>query len=240
MSSVSLSPLEEMASKKSIPVSRVAVSGQDLEAERSRLPAIAPFAGSVDSEAERDAQLIGKIAAGEEAALAELYRQFAPMLLGLALKMTGDRNEAEDVLQEGFIYIWRKAAAYKPWLGSAFAWTVRIVRNKAIDRLRSRRREEQFVERAKVEFSHFPEVDELPSEAPIWGERRAIVRGALARISEEQRRTLELAFFSGLTHEEIARRLGTPLGTVKARIRRGLIRLRNLIKQAHECSQFDR
>jgi RNA polymerase sigma-70 factor, ECF subfamily len=232
MNKVSLDPLEAMAFEKSTSVSQVAVSGNDPEAARSRLPAVAPFTSSVDSERERDAQLMGKIAAGEEAALAELYRQFAPILLGLALKMTGDKKEAEEILQEGFIDIWRKAAAYNSSLGSAFAWTVTVVRNKAIDRLRCRRRGQQFVERVTVEFSHSTEIAELSVETPVWSERRGIVLAALAQISEEQREALELTLFSGLTHEEIARQLGKPVGTVKAWIRCGLIFLRNLVKQA--------
>ena len=165
MNKVSLNPLEAMAFEKSTSFSQVSVSGQDLEAVRSRLPAVAHFTSSVDSERERDAQLMGKIAAGEEAALAELYGQFAPILLGLALKMTGDKKEAEEVLQQGFIDIWRKAAAYNPSLGSAFAWTITVERNKAIDRLRCRRRDEQFVERVTMDFSHSTEIHALESGA---------------------------------------------------------------------------
>jgi RNA polymerase sigma-70 factor, ECF subfamily len=232
MNKVSLNPLEAMAVEKSISVPQMAVSGQDLEAERSRLRAIAPFTNSADSERERDAQLMGKIAAGEEAALAELYGLFAPILLGLALKMTGDKKEAEEVLQEGFIDIWRKAAAYNPSLGSAFAWTVTVVRNKAIDRLRCRRRGEQFVEPVTVEFSHSTGIVESSVETPRWSERRRILLAALAQVPEEQRQALELALFGGFTHEEIAGQLRKPVGTVKACIRCGLIFLRNLVKQA--------
>jgi RNA polymerase sigma-70 factor, ECF subfamily len=190
------------------------------------------FSDPLDPVRQRGVELIRQIAAGEEAALADLYELFAPMLFGLALRMMKDRKEAEDVLQEGFLYIWRKAVAYKPELSGPFSWTVRIVRNKAIDHLRSLRREQRFFERATVDFGHFSDVDERSAEEPVFGEQRAIVRAALAQIPAEQRQAIELAFFDGLTHEEIAAQLDTPLGTIKARIRRGLIRLRNSIIEA--------
>ena len=150
--------------------------------------------------------------------------------LMVVLKMIKDEKEAEDVLQEGFIYIWRKAAAYNPQLNSPFGWAVMILRNKAIDRIRSRRRVERIIERVTVEFSHFADADERSADEPVFGEQRAIVRAGLAHIPEEQRQAIELAFFSGLTHEEIAAHLALPLGTIKARIRRGLIRMRDLVK----------
>ena len=181
-------------------------------------------------ERQRAVGLIERMAAGDEAALAAFYQDFAPTLYGLALKMMKDEKEAEDVLQEGFIYIWRKAAAYNPQLNSPFGWAVMIVRNKAIDRIRSRRRVERIVERVTVEFSHFADADERSADEPVFSEQRAIVRAGLAHIPEEQRQAIELAFFSGLTHEEIAAHLATPLGTIKARIRRGLIRMRDLVK----------
>ena len=181
-------------------------------------------------ERQRAVGLIERMAAGDEAALAAFYQDFAPTLYGLALKMMKDEKEAEDVLQEGFIYIWRKAAAYNPQLNSPFGWAVMIVRNKAIDRIRSRRRVERIVERVTAEFSHFADADERSVDEPVFSEQRTIVRAGLAHIPEEQRQAIELAFFSGLTHEEIAAHLATPLGTIKARIRRGLIRMRDLVK----------
>ena len=187
---------------------------------------------SGDTERQRAVELIERMAAGDEAALADFYQRFAPTLYGLAMKMLDDEKEAEDVLQEGFIYLWRKAAAYNPQLGSPFSWAVMIVRHKAIDRIRSRRRAERIVDRAMVEFSHFAETDERSADEPVFGEQRAIVRAALAQMPVEQRQALELAFFSGLTHEEIAAHLATPLGTIKARIRRGLIRMRDFVREA--------
>ena len=176
-------------------------------------------------------EMIERMAVGEETALAAFYERFAPTLYGLALKMMKDEKEAEDVLQEGFVYIWRKAATYNPQLNSPFSWAVMIVRNKAIDRIRSRQRVARIVERAKVELSLFAEADERSADEPVFSEQRAIVRAALARIPQEQRLAIELAFFNGLTHEEIAAQLATPLGTIKARIRRGMIRMRDLVME---------
>jgi RNA polymerase sigma-70 factor, ECF subfamily len=185
-----------------------------------------PFEGS---ERQQAVEMIERIAVGDEAALAAFYDRFAPTLFGLAVRMMKDQKEAEDVLQEGFIYIWRKAAVYNPQLNSPFSWAVMIVRNKAIDRIRSRQRVARTIERVTAEFSHFGIVDERSANEPVFSEQRAIVRAALTQIPQEQRQAIELAFFSGLTHEEIAAQLATPLGTIKARIRRGLIRMRELI-----------
>lgn len=213
-------------------ISLVQIAELPQESRNSPFQKITPFNDPADPERQRAVELIGRIATGDETALAELYRNFAPMLYGLALKMMRDNKEAEDVLQEGFVYIWRKASAYNPQLGGPFSWAVRILRNKAIDRLRSMRREDRFVERAAIEISHFRDVDERSSEEPMFSEKRAIVRTALAQIPNEQREAIELAFFSGLTHEEIAMQLATPLGTIKARIRRGLLRLRHFVMEA--------
>src|SRR5271166_3906794 len=102
---------------------------------------------------------------------------------------------------------------------------------KAIDRIRSRQRVARIVERAKVELSLFAEADERSADEPVFSEQRAVVRAALAQIPQEQRLAIELAFFNGLTHEEIAAQLATPLGTIKARIRRGMIRMRDLVME---------
>jgi RNA polymerase sigma-70 factor (ECF subfamily) len=175
--------------------------------------------------------MIEGMAVGDEAALAAFYQRFAPTLYGLALKMMKNEKEAEDVLQEGFVYIWRKAAAYNPQLNSPFSWAVMIVRNKAIDRIRSLHRFARIIERATVEFLHCAEADERSADEPMFSEQRAIVRDALAQIPQEQRQAIELAFFSGFTHEEIAAQLATPLGTIKARIRRGMLRMRELVME---------
>jgi RNA polymerase sigma-70 factor (ECF subfamily) len=107
-----------------------------------------------------------------------------------------------------------------------------ILRHKAIDRLRSRQRVEKIAARAAEEFAHEFDADESSAVEPIFREQREIVRAALKHLNDEQRQALELAFFSGLTHEEIATQLATPLGTIKTRIRRALIQMRDLVKEA--------
>jgi RNA polymerase sigma-70 factor (ECF subfamily) len=186
--------------------------------------------GRVD-EHQYNADLIKLAANGDEAAFSILYSRLAPALYGMAFRMMNDAKEAEDVLQEGFTYIWRKANAYDPARSSAYAWAVMIVRNKAIDKLRTRQRGERLRERVTSEAELFAEQDDFSAQEPLFRERNAQVREALKQIAPEQRQALELAFFSGLTHEQIAEQLGIPLGTIKARIRRGLLRLRDFFQE---------
>jgi RNA polymerase sigma-70 factor, ECF subfamily len=179
-----------------------------------------------EPERELEVKLIARIAKGDDAAFVELYNRFAGSLYAMAQRVLEDNKEAEDALQEGFTYIWRKAAAYDPARSSPFAWAVMITRNKAIDRLRARGRIEKLREKFTEQGTHFPQQDLGSADQPALREREAIVRSAVLQLPEEQREALELSFFGGLTHEEISERLGVPLGTIKARIRRGLLRLR--------------
>lgn len=138
------------------------------------------------------------------------------------------QTDAEDVLQEVFVQLWKKGAAYDPARGTVFTWSVMIARHKAIDRLRARQRRHQLVEAATAESEAAFRAS--PSFAPDLNSPRAEherVRTALSHISPPQRTAIELAFFSGLTQSEIAEKLGAPLGTIKARIRRGLLALRD-------------
>jgi RNA polymerase sigma-70 factor (ECF subfamily) len=184
-----------------------------------------------ESDNEFEARLINRIAEGDDSAFTALYKRFSGSLYGMAFRMTNDAKEAEDVLQEGFTYIWRKAGTYDPNRSSPFAWAVMITRNKAIDRLRVRQRIEKLRERVTAEETFYQNRDEASADEPTLRERGAIVRSALQDIPLEQRQALELSFFGGLTHEQIAERLDTPLGTIKARIRRGLLRLRDCLKE---------
>ena len=182
-----------------------------------------------DAERKVGVELIKRIASGDESALGEFYDRFAVTLYSVAMKIMKEARDAEDSLQEGLIYIWRKAGSYDPRLSSPYSWAVMIVRNKCIDRLRSRLRVERIAERATAEFAHRGDVDDFSAAAPELREQRIAVRSTLSQLSVEQRQALELAFFSGLTHEEIANHLEAPLGTIKARIRRGLLRMRELL-----------
>jgi RNA polymerase sigma-70 factor, ECF subfamily len=182
-----------------------------------------------ESENQFNAELMRRIAQGDDRAFKALYERLAPALFGIALRMLNDAAEAEDVLQEGFTYIWRKAPSFDSSRSSVFAWAVLIVRHKAIDKLRIRQRDERLRESATRAADPEAAVDERSVQEPILRERSAQVRSALEQLAPEQRQALELAFFAGLTHEQIAERLDAPLGTVKARIRRGLVKLRSFV-----------
>ena len=184
-----------------------------------------------EAEDQFNVDLLRRIAQGDEAAFAVFYDRFSPTLYGVAFRMTNDTGNAEDVLQEGMSYIWQKAALFDSSRSSVFGWAVMIVRNKAIDKLRARRRGERIRERLTKSLDRHAIQDDTSAREPLYRERRDRVRSALSEISSDQRQALELSFFSDLTHEEIAAKLGAPLGTVKARIRRGLLRLRQVIQR---------
>jgi RNA polymerase sigma-70 factor (ECF subfamily) len=179
------------------------------------------------SRAERDALDAGamqRILAGDDSGLAELYDRHAPFVLGVALKIVRDQNEAEDVVHDAFIAIVERADQFRPERGSLIAWLVTTVRNLALDRARRRTRRAQIMDE---ELRHEPNEPVPDPEALSWLEhRRVVVVAALARVPEAQRRTLEIAFFEGLTYPEIAEREGVPLGTIKSRAARALAALR--------------
>ena len=159
-----------------------------------------------------------------------LYDDHHLPLYRFAYRMTGSAADAEDVVQETCNQIWRKAAAYDAARSSAFTWAVMILRHKAIDRLRVRQRLQRTTAKA-IELNFFENAEASPASLPVQRERHEQVRQALEQIPADQKLAIGLAFFTELTHEEIAARLCEPLGTVKARIRRGLLRLRDCLKE---------
>lgn len=177
-----------------------------------------------------EALLLSRVANGDSRAFEELYTCWSPMLYGLICKILEDPREAEDALQEGFLHVWHKAGSYDAQRSSPTTWAYMIFRNKAIDRLRSRERRGRGMERLAIEepYQAVPAAD--PESGAEINERRQAVEAAMEQIPADQREAISLAFFSGLTQLEIAERLGTPLGTVKARIRRGLMRLGDTLK----------
>jgi RNA polymerase sigma-70 factor (ECF subfamily) len=177
-----------------------------------------------------EAVLLGRVAQGDARAFDELYTRWSPMLYGLLCKILDDPREAEDALQEGFLHIWGKAGAYDARRSSPTTWAYMVFRNKAIDRLRARERRGRGMERIAAEepFQAVPAAD--PEGGAEFNERRQAVKAALDEIPPDQREAIRLAFFTGLTQTEIAERLGAPLGTIKARIRRGLLKLGDTLK----------
>jgi RNA polymerase sigma-70 factor (ECF subfamily) len=154
--------------------------------------------------------------------LRSLYDACAGKVLGVALHLLGDRDEAEDVVQETFLELWRQPEQYDASRGSLEAWTVLIARSRALDRIRARGRALRLVERASdLVHPHSP----APLELVEGRERGSRVARALTSLPGPQREAIELAFFAGLTQTEIAARLGEPLGTVKTRLRLGMEKL---------------
>ncbi len=176
-----------------------------------------------------DETLFARVANGEEAAFGAFYDRYEGLFFGVALRILRRESEAEDVLQEAAVLIWERAPAYNPKLGRPASWAVTLVRNKAIDRLRSTQRRNDLHERAAGELG-----DSLSGVAAdsvaLAADASAAVTRTLSRLPSEQREAIELAFFGGLSQGEIAERLAEPLGTIKARIRRGMLAMRDALE----------
>ena len=190
---------------------------------------------SIDLQPERaqasDVNVLHAIARRDEAALGALYDRYRLILFGLLVRILNSRAEAEDILQEVFLQVWRRAADFDEQRGRPFTWLVTLARSRAIDRLR------MLASRERLAAAAARDVSDEASDAVLdafRSEQREIVAGALAELPEEQRRALMLAYFGGLTQSEIATRLGTPLGTVKTRMRSGMIKLRELLGKKAE------
>ncbi len=177
-----------------------------------------------------DEQLIMRVAAGDRRAFETLYDRYAATVFGVTMKMLGDRELAEDAVQEIFWRVWKRAASFDR--SRAFApWLFGIAHNYTIDELRRRRVRPQQV----FEDEEHPILSDIPDEtdvgeAAVLTDQRRIVLEALDQLPEEQRQALLLAYFGGLTQQEIAQKLGNPLGTVKTRMRLGLQKLRTLLQ----------
>lgn len=180
---------------------------------------------------EGEIELVRKMNSGDEQAFATFYDRFAPGLFSMIYAILRDQKESEDVLQEAFVQMWKRTSTYDATRSSLFTWAVMIARHKAIDQLRSRQRHSRLAEAVANE----PE--EITASAPVEradtalvrNDERDRVRAALSQLGAAQREALDLAFFGGLTQTQISAKLGAPLGTVKARIRRGLLALREAL-----------
>lgn len=174
-----------------------------------------------------DTALVGRMSRREPEALAGLYDRHRGLVFTLALRILKDRTEAEEMLAEVFLQAWRSAAAFDPSRGSVEGWLLNLCRSRAVARVRSRGRREAKIEGiAGKEPAASPGDGERPDLHAELRERRERIAQLLALLSADQRRAIEMAYYEGFTHSEIAEALGEPLGTVKTRIRQGLIALR--------------
>ena len=169
---------------------------------------------------EEEGSLLARLRAREESALAELYDHLAPWVMGVAYRILHDTDEAEEVLSDVFVQVWSRIHQHDARRGPLVPWVLSIARNRALDGLRRRDRWWRKAERARaaVEWDAVPDADSAEASVPGWPVHRAVHR-ALAALPDEQRRVVLLAYFEGLSHVEIARRTGDPLGTVKTRLR---------------------
>ena len=181
-----------------------------------------------------DLVLLQRIAARDGAALAEFYDRHSRLAFAIIRRILQRAPDAEDALQEVFVRVWSRAETYDPRLGSPAAWVIRIARNRAIDRLRA------LQVRADVNAPVPAAAEGAPPEPPAPDTPETLmqsahaamaVRGAVAALPAAQRTLIEAAFFEGCTHQELSARFGVPLGTVKTRIRNGLVSLRVRLEQ---------
>jgi RNA polymerase sigma-70 factor (ECF subfamily) len=198
-----------------------------------------PATDIVAARAERaktDAELMERVARDDREAFAELYDRFARPLYATALRILNNPTEAEDIVQDVFLALWERAADFDVRRGTAFAWAVTQTRHRAIDRVRTRTRRAEIITQVTGE-----DAGVNPSSAGensvgrlLSKEHAGVLRQAVAGLPADQRQAVDLAFFGGLTQQEISTRLNEPIGTVKSRIRRGLLKLRDALGGRHD------
>jgi RNA polymerase sigma-70 factor, ECF subfamily len=178
-----------------------------------------------------DHTTLERMARGEQEALGELYDRYSHLVYSLALRIIRDQGDAEDIVQEVFSQAWRQAGRYETRRGNVIAWLLNLTRSRAIDRLRGRQARPEASSESVLAID-MPDLA-LPVDEQLSLEGRASrVRAAMKELSVLQRVAIELAFYEGLTHVEIAERLELPLGTVKTRIRQGLLKLKDRLAGA--------
>jgi len=180
-----------------------------------------------------DGDLLGRLEAREADALEVLYGRYSAYVMGVSLRILGTREEAEEVVQDVFWQLWKATLRYDPARGRFSTWLFSVTRNRCIDRLRATAR---MPRSDGDELARLVSADDQEGEA-VLVERQKEVRAQLERLPREQRQAIELAFFRGLSHGEIAASTGEALGTVKSRIRRGLLRLKEGLESLPECAR---
>lgn len=180
-----------------------------------------------------DAELIGRAGEGEARALEVLYDRYSSVVFSFALRLVGDRQLAEEVLQEVFFRAWQQGGSFSQKRGTFITWLLSITHNLAIDEIRKRRRRPQKAESEEPEalLAAVPDTGSgADVEDEVWlGALRETIVGALDQLPPPQREAIELAYYQGLTQREIAETLGEPLGTIKTRMRLGLLKLREAL-----------
>jgi RNA polymerase sigma-70 factor (ECF subfamily) len=180
-----------------------------------------------------DLRLLQCVARREHAALAEFYTRHSRLVFSIVLRILRSRSDSEEVLQDVFVQVWKKADTYDERLGCPAAWLTRIARNRAIDRIRSKRaRGEAIPSGNPQDHPEAPQVAdrETPELLAQEAATASSIRGVLAELPTGQRELIEAAFFDGFTHQELSERFGLPLGTVKTRIRSGLLAMRERLE----------
>lgn len=177
-------------------------------------------------------ELLKKIAAGDQTAFSQLYDRSSSVLFSLTLRILGDKDEAAELLQEVYVEIWRRAKQFDEERGSPLAWMVTLARSRAIDWLRSRQWKSRGTTDSIDESSLVGGLTSAndPLESYAQQELRKHVEGALAGLPTEQRQSLQLAYYAGLSHREIADQLKEPVGTIKTRIRLAVIKLKSTLQ----------
>jgi len=192
-----------------------------------------PAATDQSDDAERgreQARLLAAMARGDKSALARLYDSLSGPLYSLAFRVTNNTADAQDIVQDVFLQMWHKASTYDTGRGSVFGWATTLTRNRAIDRIRLRKRRTEILAESGTDLQPAPFPGEQDSAASLWVQEKAgAVQLALAQLAPDQKQAIELAFFGGLTQAQIATQFNEPLGTIKARIRRGLLKLRETL-----------
>jgi RNA polymerase sigma-70 factor, ECF subfamily len=178
-----------------------------------------------------DPKLLARVVKGDQQAFSQLYDQSSPLLYALALRILGQREEAAELLQEVYLEVWRKVARYDVGRGTPVAWLITLTRSRAIDRLRARGARTPVNESLDgPSAAHVADRQPGPFEAQADQEMRRLVSSALSSLPPAQQQAIELAYYEGLTHMEIAARLNQPLGTVKTRIKLGMAKLRETLR----------
>ena len=190
-----------------------------------------PRAQAEDSRAdELWADLLARVAQGDQGALAEFYDATVRYVFGLVLKILRDHASAEEVALDVYVQVWKQADRYSPERGSPSSWLLNMARSRAIDRLRSKGGRQREREGSLEAGGEVPDRALTPEQSSVASERRLAVQAAMGALQAPQREAIELAYFSGFSHSQIAERLGQPLGTVKTRIRLGMLRLRESLQ----------